>query len=65
MDPQKLWTELSRAFEDLDWEAAEDAATALAAWLDRDGPPPTITGQAKFDKMLARGACWRVLSGEF
>ena len=65
MDPQTTWNELLDAYVGCDWDRAEETATALLEWLDRDGFPPQTVQRSNvgplFNRHLARAACQFVL----
>ena len=66
MDPQAAWEQLLAAYAEGDWDAVEQRATDLMAWLDRDGFPPTILNNPDLDpdwnRALARAGCAHALS---
>jgi hypothetical protein len=61
MNPQIAWEQMLRAYASGDWDAIEQRATELLAWLDRDGVPPTIVKHPgigpEWNAALARTAC--------
>lgn len=57
MDPNRAWQDMASAVADGDWQAAEEAALALAEWLGRGGFPPRITGREAFDRLVASSTC--------
>jgi hypothetical protein len=64
MDPQAAWDQLVNAFIEGDWDAIEDRATALLAWLDRGGFPPKVLAQnvgPHWNRALARAGCLTAL----
>lgn len=66
MDPQVTWEQLLAAYAEGDWDAVEQRANDLIAWLDRDGFPPSIIKQPGLDpdwnRALARAGCAHALS---
>jgi hypothetical protein len=64
MDPNAAWLALSEAVARDDWQTAAQLAEGLLAWLDRDGFPPTITGVASFDTIVARHTCEAIAAWE-
>ena len=61
MNPQVTWEQLLAAYAAGDWDIIEERATALLAWLDRDGIPPAIIKHpsigSEWNTVLARTAC--------
>lgn len=61
MDPQAAWDQLLAAYAEGDWEAIEERATDLLAWLDRGGFPPKIVSRpelsADWHEAMARAGC--------
>lgn len=61
MDPQAAWDRLLEAYAEQDWEAVEELADGLLAWLDGQGfPPQTTPGRnldADWNRAVARSAC--------
>lgn len=61
MNPQATWEQLLAAYAAGDWNAIEERATELLAWLDRDGFPPAIVKHPgigpEWNTALARTAC--------
>ena len=57
MDPQATWAEMSQHFADGELAEAKERARDLRQWLDQQGFPPQITGQAAFDRLVPRAAC--------
>lgn len=65
MDPQATWDQLLCAYAEGDWDAIEECATDLLAWLDRGGFPPRVLSNQKlgpeWDRALARAGCLHAL----
>jgi len=65
MDPQTAWTELLDAYTECNWDRAEELATALIGWLDRDGFPPQTVQRPNlgphFNRHVARSVSLFVL----
>ena len=57
MDVEAAWMGLAEAIQRDEWEAAAEHAEDIPLWLDREGFPPTITGQRSFDKIAGRAVC--------
>ena len=61
MDPQATWEQLLCAYGAGDWDAIEELATELIAWLDRGGFPPKVLNRPElgpdWDRALARAGC--------
>lgn len=53
MDPSTVWQQMSEAVEEDDWERAAELADDLLEWLRKGGFPPCISGQEKFDRLVA------------
>lgn len=65
MAPQTAWHELLDAYAECAWDSAEELATALIGWLDRDGFPPQTVQRPNvgpnFNRHVARSVCLYVL----
>lgn len=64
MDPEKAWSDLSRAVMANRWEEAAEIAEDLTDWLSREGFPPHITGNLFFDRVVVNAACQVITSWE-
>lgn len=64
MDPNQAWRDLSEAVADDEWQRAADIAGELMDWMDRDGFPPSITGQRIFDRIVAKSTCTAIVAWE-
>jgi hypothetical protein len=62
MDPNQAWLDLSKAIVDDNWGLAAEIASNLLEWLAKGGFPPTISGQASFDAIVARSTCENIAS---
>ena len=61
MDPNATWKMLAEAIEAGNDDEATEAAESLEAWLLKNGFPPHITGNAKFDRYVATATCHALL----
>ena len=61
MNPQATWDQLLAAYAASDWDAIEERATALSAWLSSGGRPPRILQRddlgPAWDRALAQAGC--------
>jgi len=64
LDPNQVWSDLSRAIERDDWDEATELAEMLVDWIERQGFPPTITGIAAFDRIVAAATAKAVATWE-
>lgn len=62
MDPNVIWRELAEAFEAKNEDYAYDMARDLLEWLNKGGFPPHITGNRRFDTIVAVGTCVGLLN---
>ncbi len=64
MDPQQCWTDLLEALKRNDWDAAQELADALSAWLRKNGFPPITVGAeslgARWHRTIASFVCLHV-----
>lgn len=62
MDPQQAWNDLLDAWGRHDWEAVDEFADALLAWLGVGGFPPKVIDSKHlgpdFNAMVATEACF-------
>lgn len=64
MDPNRAWTELSQVVAEDDWDSATEIAESLAEWMLIGGFPPTITGNANFDRIVTRSTVQSIATWE-
>ena len=64
MDPNQTWSDLSQAVKKNDWQHATELAEDLAEWIGKGGFPPTITGNAAFDRVVARATAESIATWE-
>ena len=64
MDPNALFHDLALSVALNDWETAATQARDLLDWLEKNGFPPTVTGQQEFDRIVARCTCQAILNWE-
>jgi hypothetical protein len=64
MDPNQAWSDLSQAVEADDWEEAEVSASNLLHWIGEGGFPPSITGNARFDRIVVKATCDAIAAWE-
>jgi len=64
MDPNQVWSDLARAIERDDWDEATELAEMLVDWIERQGFPPTITGNTAFDRIVTAATAKAVAAWE-
>ena len=64
MDVNETWRDLSQAVEQDDWQEASQLAETLGEWINKGGFPPTITGNAEFDRIVARATAESIAAWE-
>lgn len=64
MDPEKAWSDLSRAVIANQWQEAAEIAEELTDCLSRGGFPPRITGNQFIDRLVVNAACQMIATWE-
>jgi len=64
MDPNTAWIKLATAVTAERWEEAAEVAENLTAWVSKGGLPPSITGQPRFDRIVANAICKAIAAWE-